>query len=354
MWRNRNKPEGFYQEIMRRITVVRSKDNTGKIIGGAVCLLILICAVSACIGSYPLSVGDILEVAAGNARGQMREKVFWTLRLPRVLMGVLAGMSLGVGGAVFQLLFRNPLASPDLVGVASGAGVGAACAIVLGTGSMSAVMGGAFAGGMAALLCVFALVTLSGSNRPGMFILGGIVVSSLANALIMILKHLADSDGKLAAIEFWTMGSLASVTAAKTAGVFWVCAPPVLLLLLFHKEILLLSAGDEQAWMLGLSAGKMRILLLTLTTLCVSGVISVTGVISFVGLLAPHTAFLFLQRRNRSYLWMSAVAGAALVVTADCFARSVTAGELPVSILTTLCAVPFLFFLIWKRKGRVL
>lgn len=333
---------------------MRSKNNTGKIMTGAFGLLVLVCMVSACVGSYPLSVRDILEVAAGNAHGQMREKVFYTLRLPRVLMGVLAGTSLGVGGAVFQLLFDNPLASPDLVGVASGAGVGAACAIVLGAGSMNAVIGGAFAGGLTALLCVFLLVALSGSNRPGMFILGGLLVSSLANALIMILKHMADSEGKLAAIEFWTMGSLSAVTAAKTAGVFWICVPSVFLLMLLQKEIVLLSMGDEQARMLGLSAGKMRLLLLMLTTLCVSGVISVTGVISFVGLLAPHTAFLLLQRRNRSYLWMSAAAGALLVVTADCFARSVTAGELPVSILTTLCAVPFLFFLIRKRKGRVL
>lgn len=332
---------------------MQRKDNTGKIIGGTIVLLIMVCGISACIGSYPLSLRDIWLVVTGNAAGEMGEKVFFTLRLPRVVMGVMAGAALGICGAVFQLLFNNPLASPDLVGVASGAGVGAACAIVLGTGSMHSVMGGAFAGGMAALGCVFLLVALSGSNRPGMFILGGILVSSLANALIMILKHAADSEGKLAAIEFWTMGSLASVTAAKVSGVSRVCVPTVLLLILLQKEIVLLSLGDVQADMLGLAAGKMRMVLLTIATLCAASVISVTGVISFVGLLAPHTAFLVLQRRNRCYLWMSAAVGAILVVTADCFARSVTAGELPVSILTTLCAVPFLLFFIWKKKGRV-
>ena len=120
--------------------------TTGKMIGGGILLLILLCGLSACIGSYPLSLPDILRVISGNAAGEMGEKVFFTLRLPRVLMGVTAGASLGLCGGVFQLLFRNPLASPDLVGVASGAGAGAACGIVLGTGSMAMVMGGAFWG----------------------------------------------------------------------------------------------------------------------------------------------------------------------------------------------------------------
>ncbi|MDD6065637.1 MAG: iron ABC transporter permease [Firmicutes bacterium] len=333
---------------------MKARKNTWIILGGAAFLLILVCVVSACIGSYPLSLSDIRDVILGRSTDRMAGKVFFSLRLPRVLMGVTAGAVLGVCGAVFQLLFRNPLASPDLVGVASGAGVGAACAIVLGTGGMVSVMGGAFLGGMAALAGVFLLVWLSGSNRPGMFILGGILISSLANALIMILKHAADSDGKLAAIEFWTMGSLASVTASRVIYVLWICVPSLLILILLQREIILLSLGDEQAQMLGLAPGITRVLILTLATLAVAGVISVTGVISFVGLLAPHGAFLILQRRNRSYLWLSGAVGAVLVVTADCFARSVTEGELPVSILTTLCAVPFLVFFIWKRKGRVL
>ena len=129
--------------------------TTGKMIGGGILLLILLCGLSACIGSYPLSLPDILRVISGNAAGEMGEKVFFTLRLPRVLMGVTAGASLGLCGGVFQLLFRNPLASPDLVGVASGAGAGAACGIVLGTGSMAMVMGGAFWGGWRRFLGYF-------------------------------------------------------------------------------------------------------------------------------------------------------------------------------------------------------
>lgn len=329
---------------------MQAKKTMGRTIGGGILLLFALCSLSACIGSYPLSLSDILRVIAGKAVGEMGEKVFFTLRLPRVMMGVAAGASLGLCGSVFQLLFRNPLASPDLVGVASGAGAGAACAIVLGTGSMELVMGGAFLGGMAALSGVFLLVWHSGSNCPGSFILGGILIASLADAAIMLLKHGADSEGKLAAIEFWTMGSLSAVTASKTACVLALCLPCLAMLVLFHREIVLLSLGDEQAGMLGLSAGKMRLLLLTLATLSVAGVIAVTGVIAFVGLLAPHGAYLILRRKNRAYLWMSMLTGAILTVAADCFARSVTDGELPLSIFTTLCAVPFLFYFLRTAK----
>lgn len=333
---------------------MQTRNGTRTIVGGGIVLLILLAVVSACIGSYPLSVTDIIDAITGRSAGEMTQKVFFSLRLPRVLTAVVSGAVLGLSGAVFQLLFNNPLASPDLVGVANGAGVGAACGIVLGTGSTGSVTVGAFIGGMAALAGVFLLVLISGSNRSGTFILSGVLISSLANALIMVLKHAADSDGKLAAIEFWTMGSLASITSAKFVSVFRVSVLPLLLLLLLHKEIILLSLGDEQAQAMGLSPGKMRLLILTLATLSVAGVISVTGVISFVGLLAPHGAFLLLQRRTRSYLCMSALVGAILVVAADCFARSVTEGELPLSILTTFCALPFLLYFIWKRKGRSL
>lgn len=331
---------------------MRSAKKVRFLTGGAVAFLAVLCAVSVCIGSYPISLSDIAAIAAGGEVSAMARRVFFALRLPRVGMGLMAGAGLGLCGAVFQMLFQNPLASPDLVGVANGAGAGAAFAIVWGAGSVRAVTGGAFLGGMLALAGVFLLVWLSGGNRPGIFIVSGILLSSLANACIMLLKHAADSEGKLAAIDFWTMGSLAGITAEKVRGTALVCVPAMLLLILLHREILVMGLGDEQAHILGLSAGKMRMLLLALATLCVAGVIAVTGVISFVGLLAPHGAFLLLGRKNRSYLWMSGVVGAGLTVAADCFARSVTAGELPLSILTTLCALPFFLFFIGSGRGE--
>ena len=329
----------------------KSRSTIAFFIG--VALLCTVSLISVLIGSYPLSFSDIVHILMGQQEDAMAVKVFFTLRLPRVGVGILSGLSLGMAGAVFQLLFRNPLAAPDLVGVSSGASLGTAAAIVLGAGSVMQMMTGAFFGGMAALLFVLLLVRVSGSNRPGTYILAGIAISALSNAFIMLLKYMADTEGELAAIDFWTMGSLASVTATK----FKLMLPPVLvslgLLMLFQKEIRVLSLGDEQATFLGMRSNRMRMLLLVLCTLATASVISVTGVISFVGLLAPHIAFLLTGRRSHGYLLLSGLVGGILVVIADCFARSVTGGELPTSILTTLCAVPFFVYFLWKRRGGI-
>ncbi len=314
-------------------------------------VLCIVSVISACIGSYPLSFSDIIKIIFGQHPDAMSRNVFFTLRLPRVCVGLLSGLSLGMSGAVFQLLFRNPLAAPDLVGVSSGASLGTAMAIVLGAGSVVQMMTGAFLGGLAALFFVLFLVKVSGSKRPGTYILAGIVISSLSNALIMILKYMADTEGELAAIDFWTMGSLASVTLSKLKIMVVPVVISLSLLLLFQKEIRLLSIGDEQATYLGLRSNQMRIVILLLSTLATASVISVTGVISFVGLLAPHLAFLLTGRRSYGFFLTSGIIGGILVVVADCFARTVTGGELPTSILTTLCAVPFLVFFLCKRKG---
>lgn len=332
---------------------MRQKSRLRIVLILSVTMLCMVSLISIFIGSYPLSFYDIIRIILGKHADSMSEKVLFTLRLPRVGVGILSGLSLGMAGAVFQLVFRNPLAAPDLVGVSSGASLGTATAIVLGAGSMIQMMTGAFIGGMAALAFVIFLVKLSRSNRSGTYILAGIVISALSNAMIMMLKYMADSEGELAAIDFWTMGSLAATTLMKLK----VIAIPVLLsmimLFAFQKEIQLLSLGEEQATYLGMRTNRMRIIILSLCTLATATVISVTGVISFVGLLAPHMAYLLTGRRSRGFLLFSGLMGGILVVVADCFARSVTGGELPTSILTTLCAVPFLVYLLWKQKGGI-
>lgn len=329
----------------------KSRTSIAIIIG--VLGLLVISGISACIGSYSLSLRDIIKILSGSHSDAMSVKVFFVLRLPRVFVGILSGLALGMSGAVFQMLFRNPLASPDLIGVASGASLGTACAIVLGAGSVLQMMTGSFLGGMGALVFVLLLVRVSRSKSPGTYILSGIVISAFSNAMIMILKYMADTEGELAAIDFWTMGSLASVTLDKLKFITLPVITSMGVLLLLKKEILLLSLGDEQATSLGMSSNRMRIILLTFCTLATTSVISVTGVISFVGVLAPHMAFLLLGRKNSSYLLLSSLLGGILVVVADCFARGAIRGELPTSIFTTLCALPFFIFFLWKNKGGI-
>lgn len=330
---------------------MRWKSRIGITILTGGIVLVIASLLSISIGSYPLSFGDILRIVKGECQDAMSVRVFYTLRIPRVCVGLLSGFSLGISGAVFQLLFQNPLASPDLVGVSSGASLGSAASIVLGAGSVAEMMAGSFLGGMGALGVVLLLVKISGRKSTGTYILAGIMISAFSNALIMILKYMADTEGELAAIDFWTMGSLASVTYHKLRIIVVPIVIVITLILFLRKEVLILSLGDDQASSLGMNSNAMRMLLLTLCTVATASVITVTGVISFVGLLAPHITFLMTGRRSSGFLLGSGIFGSILVLVADCFARSAVHGELPTSILTTLCALPFFLYFMYKQKG---
>lgn len=319
------------------------------ILGTASILLAVFGILSVCIGSFPLSLSEIAAILRSGLTETVESRVFWMLRLPRTMTGLLAGLSLGLAGGIYQSIFRNPLASPDLTGVASGASLGAACAIVLGAGSAVSVMAGAFGGGMLTLGLVLLLVRAARLERTSTYVLAGVIVSSGAQAGLMCLKLMADPERELAAIEFWTMGSLASVTADKLLLLAPVVLIPAILLLLFRQQTMLLSLGEENARSMGLSPGFWRTVLLSLTTLMVAALVAVTGVIAFIGLIAPHIAFFILRRRGGPYLWFCALVGGNLILAADLLARSLSPGaELPLSIFTILFAVPVLALLLCR------
>ncbi|MBR5444488.1 MAG: iron ABC transporter permease [Clostridia bacterium] len=308
---------------------------------------------SLAVGSYPLTGSDILrsfgELFA--AETSMPTRVFWGLRFPRTLTAFLCGMTLGLCGGVYQLVFRSPLASPDLTGVASGASFGAALAIVLGFGSSVLRMGSAFLGGLAALGLVFLLVRFSGGGRTHTYILAGIVISALADAGLMVLKTLADPERQLAAIDFWTMGSLASVSSSKALPLALIVIPVMVLLLLFRRPVVMLSLGGDDCRAMGLSDRFWRAALLLLATAAVSSCTAVTGVIGFTGLIAPHIARFLWKYRNGMYLLLCGLVGSILLLAADLAARSLGGGaELPVSIFTVAAGVPVLTVLLCTRR----
>ncbi len=318
----------------------------------AAALLIALAVVSVCVGSFPLSPKQILEILLGRDGSSMGSRVFWQLRLPRVVMGLVAGGALSLAGAVYQTVFGNPLASPDLTGVASGASFGAACAIVLGSGSAAQIMLGSFSMGMLSLLLVLLLVKAAPMEQLGSYILAGIIVSALADAGLMCLKIMADPERELAALEFWTMGSLGSITAQKLMPQLLFILIPFVLLLGCSRQILMLSLGAEQARSMGLSPRAWRAGLLSLSTLMIAALVSVTGVISFVGLIAPHIAFRLRPRRDGRFFVLSALIGSNLLLVADMLARTLWKGaELPLSILTVFLSVPVLALLLGKRGG---
>lgn len=311
---------------------------------------IMVCSVS--VGSFSLSFAEIRDILFGNSPSAVATKVLSYLRVPRVLTGALAGLALGIAGAVYQIIFRNPLASPDLTGTAMAAAFGAACAIVFTAGSMAQIMTGAFVAGIASVVLLLLIVKLARTERMMTYILAGIIISAIAEAGIMTLKYLADPEKELAAIDFWTMGSLAAVTRPKLLATIGGIVIPLVLLLVFRKQVVLLSVGAENALLMGLDVVKWRKILLVLTTLMVSSVVAVTGVIVFIGLIAPHIAFLCLRQRTGSYMLLSGLTGGVLVLLADMGARTIVPGaEMPLSVLTIFFAVPVLFILFLRSKA---
>lgn len=315
-----------------------------KIIGAVLIVLLFAVAVkSLTVGKYPLSFEKILD---GD---EMQKKVFYTLRLSRTAVAVIGGAVLGICGFVYQTVFRNPLASPDIIGVSSGASLGAAVGI-LWLGNAAAITVSAFAG---AVLAVCLALLLSSSDKTGKkstIVLAGIAVHALAQTALMCLKITADPERELASIEYWIMGSLADVTAGKIGANLVICTIITVILLLLHRQTILLSADEGEAKMLGVSVGKIRLAVLLLATLAVSAVVSITGLISFTGLLAPHISRLITKSNRIATMIFSGLIGGILLCGADICARSAAQTELPVSIFTSLIGVPLLIIL--ALKGR--
>ena len=303
-------------------------------------------AASLFVGKYPLTLSGLL---AGD---EMQVRVFWTLRFSRTVMGAAGGFALGAAGFVYQTVFRNPLASPDVIGVSSGASAGAAAGILFLSGAAEVTLA-AFGGALAAVGLVLALSTLDRSGRKGTIVLAGVAVHALAQTALMSLKLMADPEKELASIEYWIMGSLNGISGYSIGGNMVLCAVCVMALFLLHRQILLLAAEEGEARMLGVRVGQLRLAVLLAATLVVSCVVSLTGLISFVGLLAPHGARLLTRRNGPGTMLLGGLLGGILLTGADILARSAGPTELPVSIFTSLLGAPFLIFLIVRGRREV-
>ena len=312
---------------------------------GAV-FLIALAAASLFVGKYPLSMAKLL---AGD---EMQWRVFWTLRCSRTVVGVIGGFALGAAGFVYQTVFRNPLASPDIIGVSSGASAGAAAGILFLSGS-AAVTFSAFAGALLAVILALALSALDKSGRNSTIVLAGTAVHSLAQTVLMALKLTADPERELASIEYWIMGSLNGISVYSIGGNMLLCVVCLAALFLLHRQVVMLSAEEGEARMLGVNVGSLRLIVLLIATLVVSSVVSLSGLISFVGLLAPHGARLITKHNRIGTMLLSGLLGGILLCGADILARSVAATELPVSIFTSLLGAPFLIFLIVRGRQKL-
>lgn len=316
-------------------------------------------------GAYGLGWRELIGMALGHGIGtpefEAAYLVFMNIRLPRLLLAVSAGAGLAMAGALMQGLFRNPLADPGLIGVSSGAALAAGVTIVLGSvwfpelprslGSWTLVLM-AFAGGLGVTALIYAISQGDGGTRVGHMLLAGIAVNALAGAGLGLLNYIA-TDEQLRNLQFWLMGSLGG---ARWSAVWLVCGLSALALLLglrLAQPLNALALGEAQATLLGVPVERVKRLAIVITALAVGVVTATTGIIGFIGLVAPHMVRLLCGPDHRWVLPGSALLGASLVLLADAVARTVAApAELPLGVLTALVGVPFFLLLLRGRAGR--
>ena len=328
---------------MKHSMILHTQKNKTYSIASAI-FLIALAIVSLCIGKYPLSLEKLL---AGN---DLQWNVFLTLRLSRTVVGIIGGFALGAAGFVYQTVFRNALASPDIIGVSSGASTGAAAGILFLSGSLAITLS-SFVGALGAVIVALFLSSLDKSGKNSTIVLAGIAVHSLTQTLLMCLKLTADPERELASIEYWIMGSLSGISGYSITMNLLICIICLGILFLLHRHIIMLSTEEGEARMLGVSIFSLRLLVLLTATLTVASIISLTGLISFVGLLSPHTARLLTKENRIQTMFLSGLLGGILLCGSDILARSVASTELPVSIFTSLLGAPFLVYLILRERS---
>lgn len=316
----------------------------------AIILLCVAFVFSIGVGKYPIPIKDIIKIILGKEVDSTVRMVFFNLRLPRTIMVLIAGMGLSISGSIYQTIFKNPLATPDIIGVSSGATLGAAIAIVFLSGGTFTVAFNAFVGGIVAVFIAIGLARMSENKGITTIVLAGIVIGSITNGLIMILKFFADPERQLAAIEFWSMGSFAGITADKMLGVLPYFLLGITILILLRWQINILSLSDDEGKSLGLKIERVRLLIIAAATLVVASIVSITGLISFISLIAPHIARIIRKRNDFSTTIFSGLIGSLILIVADCLARSIGSSEIPISILTTFIGAPYLAYLMSRHR----
>ena len=309
------------------------------VVAGLVLLLLLTMAGSCLLGAVDFRVDEILE-----------SPIFWRLRLPRVLMNVLVGAVLSVCGAAYQSIFRNPLTDPYVLGVSSGASLGAAVAILLGLEAYLWGVGGmALAAALLTVLFIYRIASIGNRMHTTTLLLTGVCLTLLISALISFLMVL--NQEKMDAIIFWTMGSFGSSSWTDVAVLAPVALAGIGVVLWYGRDLNLLLAGSEAARSMGVEVEQVKRILLLATTLMVAFAVSSCGVIGFVGLIVPHAVRLVAGPDNRRVVPYSMLCGALFVLVCDTLARTLLRpSELPVGSLTSMVGAPLFIYLLYKNK----
>jgi len=304
------------------------------------------------VGRYPVSLGDLLHLVVAKLTGRTPDvpaavqNVIWLVRGPRVLAAALVGAALSVAGTAFQGLFRNPLVSPDLLGASSGAALGAVLGIYFSLGVLE-IEALAFAGGLVAVAAVYLIGSAMSPRDPVLvLVLTGVVIGALLGAGVGLLKYMADPYNQLPAMTFWLLGSLAATNVTDLVPLFGPVALGTLVLLALRWRMNVMALPDEEARALGVPTGALRIAIVVAATLVTSASVATAGVIGWVGLVVPHIARTLVGPDFARLIPAAALLGGGFLLLIDTLARTMTATEIPLGILTALVGTPFFIWLL--------
>jgi iron complex transport system permease protein len=305
------------------------------------------------LGRYPVSPEEVLKILSNNILGHplisTPNTVVIEVRLPRILAAMLVGAALSLAGGSFQGLFRNPLVSPDILGVSAGAGFGAALAILL-SGDRILIQVSAFCFALFAVSVVYGVSKIVRGNRTLSLVLAGLAISSLFNALLSFMEYVANPTTQLPTIIYWLMGSLASLSLESVV----IAAIPILvsmtILILMRWRFNVLAMGEEEAQAMGVNVGRMRIIVIFCCTLMSASAVCLSGIVGWVGLVIPHISRLLVGPDHKRLLPVSLLMGAIYLLLIDDIARTASSLEIPLGILTAIIGAPFFIYMLTRRE----
>ncbi|MBE6509408.1 MAG: iron ABC transporter permease [Methanobrevibacter sp.] len=328
-------------------------DNESREIISIVLLIflpIILFFLSFLLGRYPVSPIDVINTILCPIFPQLEVSqtvttIVYEIRLPRIIAAIVVGAALAMAGAAFQSIFKNPLVSPDLLGVSNGAGFGAALAILIsGAGAITQLF--AFIFGIISVSITYLISRAYKAGGILVLVLSGVAISAFFNALISATKFIADPDDKLPEIVYWLMGSLASVNLDKLIMIMIPIVIGAVILLMLRWHMNLLAMGDEEAQSLGLDPGRVRLFIIIGCTLLTSAAVSVSGIIGWIGLIIPHMARMIVGPDNRILIPASLSLGASFLLLIDNISRAMISIEIPIGILTAIIGVPIFLYLL--------
>ena len=336
---------------------VRAALGFRAIVVAVVVGLLALVAIALAAGPFRMAPADLVGFLIAKTSGHASplpaaaETVILQIRLPRVLAALAIGAALAAAGAAYQSLFRNPLVSPDILGVSSGAAFGAVIGIFLSL-PVLAIEAASFAGGLMAVLIVYGIAAaIRGRDAVLVLVLAGVVIGALFGAGVGLLKYLADPYNQLPAITFWLLGSLAAINPDDLLSLLPAVAIGLAPLALLRWRIDVMTLGEEEATALGLDTRMLRIVVIAAATLMTSAAVAASGIIGWVGLVVPHLARLLVGPAFTRLLPVSVLFGAAYLLSVDTLARTLGTVELPLGVLTAAVGTPvFLWLLAFSRR----